>query len=96
MVVRRTKTISLLPVRNQFVFGRTTGKQERKAATSKQAKQAKQSEVHYKRGYSGAGHAGGVCSSVAYVMSGGSLNSQMFATICAKKCVYMSIKRNYF
>ena len=31
--------------------------------------------MHYKRGYLGPGHAGVVRSSVAYVMSGGSLNS---------------------
>ena len=48
--------------------------------------------VHYKRGYSGPGHTGGVCSSVAYVMAGGSLNShclprhvQMFVHEYSKK-----------
>ena len=30
--------------------------------------------MHYTCGYSGPGQAGGVCGSVAYVMSGGSLN----------------------
>ena len=42
--------------------------------------------MHYKRGYSGPGKAGGGCSSVAYVMSGGSLNSHYLLHYVLKLC----------
>ena len=50
--------------------------------------------VHYKRGYSGPGHAGGVCSSVFYVMSGG----PSILIVCYIMCtsLYMSIKETIF